>query len=136
MSDSAEDRFGRPLVAVTGVGLVTPLGFGVAESWAGLLAGRSGIRRITRFPTDHLKTTIAGTVDLPEDLAAGEPLPTSARAGRFAALAAEEALAASGAAVDGRFPGPLFLGMPPVEVSWPLRMELARRAGLALEPTL
>jgi 3-oxoacyl-[acyl-carrier-protein] synthase II len=128
VSVPTEDRFGRPLVAVTGVGLVTPLGLGVAESWAGLLAGRSGIRRITRFPTDHLKTTIAGGVDLPEDAAPGGPLPASARVERFATLAAEEALAASGARVDGRFPGPLFLGMPPVEVAWPLRMDAARRA--------
>ena len=88
MTDSTRGRFGRPLMAVTGVGLVTPLGFGVSESWAGLLAGRSGIRRVTRFPTEHLKTTIAGTVDLPED-AAGGPLPASARVERFAALAAE-----------------------------------------------
>ena len=35
------DHLGRPAVAVTGVGLVTPLGFGVAESWSGLVAGRS-----------------------------------------------------------------------------------------------
>ncbi|GAA0596999.1 beta-ketoacyl-ACP synthase [Craurococcus roseus] len=128
MSVSTEDHLGRPLVAVTGVGLVTPLGFGVSGSWAGLLAGRSGIRRITRFPTDHLKTTIAGGVDLPEDAEPGGPLPASVRVERFAALAAEEALAASGANVDGRFPGPLFLGMPPVEVAWPLRMDAARRA--------
>ena len=122
------DHAGRPVVAVTGVGLVTPLGSGVAESWGALLAGRSGIRRITRFPTDHLKTTIAGSVDLPED-AEGEPLPAAARVERFATLAAEEALASARAVVDGRFPGPLFLGMPPVEVSWSLRMDLARRAG-------
>ncbi len=124
------DHLGRPVVAVTGVGLVTPLGFGVAESWNGLLAGRSGIRRITRFPIDHLKTTIAGGVDLPED-AEGEPPPAAARVERFAAMAAEEALAGAGAVVDGRFPGPLFLGMPPVEVAWPLRMEAARRAAVA-----
>ncbi len=122
------DHLGRPVVAVTGIGLATPLGIGVAESWTGLLAGRSGIRRITRFPVDHLKTAIAGSVDLPED-ADGEPLPAAARVERFAALAAEEALANAGANVDGRFPGPLFLGMPPVEVPWSLRMDLARRAG-------
>jgi 3-oxoacyl-[acyl-carrier-protein] synthase II len=121
------DHLGRPVVAVTGVGLVTPLGFGVAESWGGLLAGRSGIRRITRFPVDHLKTTIAGSVDLPED-AEGEPLHAAARVERYAALAAEEALAAAGAAADARFPGPLFLGMPPVEVAWSIRMDLARQA--------
>ncbi|RYJ02736.1 MAG: beta-ketoacyl-ACP synthase, partial [Acetobacteraceae bacterium] len=32
------DHLGRPIVAVTGMGLVTPLGFGVAESWAGQVA--------------------------------------------------------------------------------------------------
>jgi 3-oxoacyl-[acyl-carrier-protein] synthase II len=121
------DHRNRPVVAVTGVGLVTPLGFGVPESWSGLLAGRSGIRRITRFPVDHLKTTMAGFVDLPED-AEGEPLHAAARVERCAALAAEEALADAGAGADGRFPGPLFLGMPPVEVAWSLRMDAARRA--------
>lgn len=121
------DHLGRPVVAVTGVGLVTPLGIGVAESWSGLLAGRSGIRRITRFPVVHLKTTIAGSVDLPED-AEGGPAPASVRVERFAGMAADEALAGAGAVVDGRFPGPLFLGMPPVEVFWSLRMDAARRA--------
>jgi 3-oxoacyl-[acyl-carrier-protein] synthase II len=129
-SDPTRDHLGRPLVAVTGAGLVTPLGIGVAESWAGLLAGRSGIRRITRFPTDHMKTTIAGSVDLPED-SQGELQPAAVRVERFAVLAAEEALAQSGAAVGGAFPGPLFLGMPPVEVAWSLRLDAARRAAAA-----
>jgi 3-oxoacyl-[acyl-carrier-protein] synthase II len=128
MTTPTRDHLGRPVVAVTGIGLVTPLGFGVAESWTGLLAGRSGIRRISRFPLEHLKTTIAGTVDLAED-AEGEPLHAAARVERYAALAVEEALADAGAIVDDRFPGPLFLGMPPVEVAWSMRMELARRAG-------
>jgi 3-oxoacyl-[acyl-carrier-protein] synthase II len=127
MTTPTRDHRNRPVVAVTGVGLVTPLGFGVAESWSGLLAGRSGIRRITRFPVDHLKTTIAGFVDLPED-AEGEPLHAAARVERYAALAAEEALADAGAGLDERFLGPLFLGMPPVEVAWSLRMDAARRA--------
>ncbi|MFC3027115.1 MULTISPECIES: beta-ketoacyl-ACP synthase [Roseomonadaceae] len=120
------DHAGRPIVAVTGIGLVTPLGFGVAQNWAALLAGTSGIRRITRFPTDHLRTTIAGTVDLPEE-AEGAPLTATPRVMRMAVMAAEEALAESGLGADGAFPGPLMLGMPPVEVEWPHRFELARR---------
>jgi 3-oxoacyl-[acyl-carrier-protein] synthase II len=122
---SKRDHLGRPLIAVTGIGLVTPLGIGVEESWAGLLAGRSGISRITRFPTEHLKTTIAGQVDLPEE-AGSRPLTSPGRVERMAALAAEEAIAGAGIGTKGAFPGPLFLGMPPVEVEWPQRLELAR----------
>ncbi|SHK43410.1 3-oxoacyl-[acyl-carrier-protein] synthase II [Roseomonas rosea] len=122
------DHLGRPLVAVTGIGAVTSLGFGVAESWSRLLAGQSGIRRITRFPTDHLKTTIAGCVDLPEDRA-GEPLTSPVRVERMAAVAIEEALAEAAIGSKGSFPGPLFLGMPPVEVEWPPRFDLTRQAG-------
>ncbi|MFN6954207.1 MAG: beta-ketoacyl-ACP synthase [Acetobacteraceae bacterium] len=115
----------RPRVAVTGIGIVSPLGFGVAANWAALTAGKSGIRRITRFPVDHLRTTIAGCVDLPED-ARGVPLSSSERVERMAVLAAEEALATSGLGTPGAFPGPLFLGMPPVETEWPQRLDLTR----------
>jgi 3-oxoacyl-[acyl-carrier-protein] synthase II len=128
------DHRGRPIVVVTGLGLVTPLGFGVAHNWAALLAGKSGIRRITRFPIDHLRTTIAGTVDLPEEEGGTAPLTSSERVLRMATLAAEEALAESGLGADGRFPGPLMLGMPPVEVEWPHRFELMARSGQAAPP--
>jgi 3-oxoacyl-[acyl-carrier-protein] synthase II len=118
------DHAGRKLVAVTGIGLVTPLGLGVADNWAALRAGRSGIRRITRFPLDHLRTTIAGTVELPgEDTGA---LTSAQRVTRYATLAAEEALATAGLP-QGAFPGPLMLGMPPVETEWPFRFALAAR---------
>lgn len=120
------DHRGRPIVAVTGIGLVTPLGFGVEANWAALLAGKSGIRRITRFPTDHLRTTIAGTVDLPEE-AGGEVLTSSDRVRLMAQRAAEEALAQSG--LPAPFPGPLMLGMPPVELEWPGRFRLAAETG-------
>ena len=53
----------RPVVVVTGYGIVTSLGAGAADNWAKLSAGQSGIREITRFATDGLKTRIAGTVD-------------------------------------------------------------------------
>ncbi len=121
------DHLGRPIVAVTGIGLVTPLGFGVADNWAALLAGRSGITRIARFPTDHLKTTIAGTVSLPGERA-DHPLSSPARVEGMAAIALEEALAQAALGSKGNFPGPLFLGMPPVETEWPMRLDLARRA--------
>ncbi len=128
MASDTRDHLGRPRVAVTGIGLATPLGLGVAASWAALLAGRSGIRRITRFPTDHMRTTIAGQVDLPEDATPGvAPLTAPGRVERMAALTAAEALAMAGLGDDGGFPGPLCLGMPPVEVEWQHRFDLARR---------
>jgi 3-oxoacyl-[acyl-carrier-protein] synthase II len=122
------DHAGRPVVAVTGIGLVTPLGVGVAENWAALCAGRSGITRISRFPVDHLRTTIAGTVTLPGvDLGA---LTSAGRVERYATIAAEEALAQAGLA-GGDFPGPLMLGMPPVETEWPYREALAAKVAPA-----
>ena len=60
---ATRDKFGRPIVVVTGMGVVTSLGAGKADNWTKLTAGESGIRTITRFPIDGLKTTMAGTVD-------------------------------------------------------------------------
>ena len=47
-------------VVVTGMGLVTPLGCGVQCCWDRLIAGESGIRKITSFDTSDLPSTIAG----------------------------------------------------------------------------
>ena len=52
----------RRRVAVTGLGAVSPLGCGVERNWQGLLAGRSGIGPITRFPCEDFPTRIAGQV--------------------------------------------------------------------------
>jgi len=60
---AARDKFGRPVVVVTGMGIVTSLGTGKSDNWAKLVAGESGIRTLTRFPIEGLKTTMAGTVD-------------------------------------------------------------------------
>lgn len=49
-------------VVVTGVGLVTPLGIGVRETWDALVAGKSGIGEITRFDTSQYQSKIAGEV--------------------------------------------------------------------------
>jgi 3-oxoacyl-[acyl-carrier-protein] synthase II len=48
---------------VTGLGLVTPLGTGVAKNWQALIAGRSGIKPIDRFPNvESYASRIAGLV--------------------------------------------------------------------------
>ncbi len=49
-------------VGVTGVGLVSPLGIGTAETWDGVRNGRSGIGPITAFDASQFTTRIAGEV--------------------------------------------------------------------------
>lgn len=49
-------------VVITGIGLITPLGIGVNETWSALCAGKSGISEITRFDTSKFDTKIAGEV--------------------------------------------------------------------------
>ena len=52
----------RRRVVVTGLGLVTPVGNTVAESWANLVAGRSGIANVTKFDASDLACRFAGEV--------------------------------------------------------------------------
>jgi 3-oxoacyl-[acyl-carrier-protein] synthase II len=49
-------------VAITGMGLVTPVGTGIDVAWKNIVDGVSGVGQITRFPTEGLKTTIAAEV--------------------------------------------------------------------------
>jgi len=49
-------------VVITGLGLVTPLGIGVDETWTSLCEGHSGISEITRFDATGFDTKIAGEV--------------------------------------------------------------------------
>ncbi|MGA9331852.1 MAG: beta-ketoacyl-ACP synthase [Bradyrhizobium sp.] len=119
------DKFGRPIVVVTGMGVVTSLGAGKADNWKKLTAGESGIRTITRFPTDGLKTTMAGTVDFVPI----EPFSSTELSERLANIATDEAVAQAAIGSKGDFPGPLFLAVAPVEVEWPQRLELGRATG-------
>jgi 3-oxoacyl-[acyl-carrier-protein] synthase II len=121
---AGKDKMGRPVVVVTGIGVVTSLGAGKSDNWAKLTGGESGIKTITRFPTDGLKTRIAGTIDYlpPQDTAA-------ALTESFANVAAEEAVSQSGLGAAGEFPGPLFLAVPPIEMEWPQRLEIGTKSG-------
>ncbi|MHC5307256.1 beta-ketoacyl-ACP synthase [Bartonella sp. LJL80] len=125
-----KDHLGRPIVAITGAGVVTSLGQGKAENWAKLTNGVSGIHTITRFPIDGLNTQIAGTVDFLEESKIG----ASALSEKLAVLAGEEAINQAG--LDcGNFNGPLFLAAPPVELDWRARFALDQEAASNLEPS-
>ncbi|TPK98147.1 beta-ketoacyl-ACP synthase [Mesorhizobium sp. B2-4-12] len=113
------DHMGRPIVAVTGIGVVTSLGVGKAHNWAALTSGKSGIHPITRFPIDHLNTRISGMVDfLPSSSKGASPLTYE-----LAETAAQEAVGEAGLN-SGDFGGPLFLASPPVELDWHERFSL------------
>ncbi len=49
-------------IAVTGLGMVTPLGLGVEKTWEGIVNGRNGIGPITRFDASDYSTQIAGEI--------------------------------------------------------------------------
>src|SRR6201989_309030 len=122
---ATRDKFGRPIVVVTGMGIVTSLGAGKADNWNKLVAGESGIRTLTRFPIDGLRTTMAGTVDF----VPVEPFSSTGLSERLADLAVEEAISQASIGSKGDFPGPLFLAVAPVEIEWPQRLELGRDTG-------
>jgi 3-oxoacyl-[acyl-carrier-protein] synthase II len=120
------DKAGRPVVAVTGIGIVTSLGLGKNDNWAKLSGGVSGIRRISRFPTEGLRTTIAGAVDeVYEDY-----MPPAELSERVAVLAGDEAVAEAGIGAKGHFPGPLLLALAPIEFEWTYRIAMAETAKL------
>lgn len=50
-------------VVVTGMGTVSPLGLNLGDTWSALLAGKSGVGRITRFDTSQYDTKIAAEVN-------------------------------------------------------------------------
>jgi len=115
----------KPVVVVTGMGVLTSLGAGKQDNWDKLTKGQSGIHAISRFATDGLKTRVAGTVDF-------IPIETensAALSERLGLTAAQEAIAEANIGTKGDFPGPLFVAVPPVEVEWPQRMALAAASG-------
>ena len=62
MENQLLDSKGRPRIVVTGIGVMSPLGHTVEESWDSLLNGRSGIGPITQFDASGLPCRIAGEV--------------------------------------------------------------------------
>ena len=93
-------------VVVTGIGLVTPLGNSVEDTWAGLLAGRSGAARITKFDPSRLQVQFACEVKGFDPLLYVDK-KESRRYDLFVQLAlaaAQQAVAQAG--LEGKFPAP------------------------------
>jgi 3-oxoacyl-[acyl-carrier-protein] synthase II len=55
-------KLSRRRVVVTGLGLISPVGNSVQEAWENILAGNSGVARVTRFDPSRLSSQIAGEV--------------------------------------------------------------------------
>lgn len=85
-------------VAVTGVGLLTPLAIGTEASWDGIRAGKSGISRITAFDSSAFSCQIAGEVKGfdPSNYIERKEIKKMGRFIQFAIAASECALSASG----------------------------------------
>jgi 3-oxoacyl-[acyl-carrier-protein] synthase II len=89
-------------VIISGVGLVTPIGIGVNESWQDLCAGKSGVAAITRFDTSDLQTKIAAEVKdfRPEDFLSKKEAKRTERFIAFAIAATRMAMEDSGLVID------------------------------------
>ncbi len=85
-------------VVITGLSMITPLGIGVKVSWESLIAGRSGIKRITQFDSSNFPTKIAGEVQdfNPEDYIEYKEIKKMDRFIHFAIAATKMAIDDSG----------------------------------------
>jgi len=89
-------------VVITGLGLVTPLGIGVEETWTALCGGKSGIGEITRFDASGFDTKIAGEVKdfHPEDFLPKKEAKRTQSFIAYAVAASRMALEDSGLKID------------------------------------
>jgi 3-oxoacyl-[acyl-carrier-protein] synthase II len=89
-------------VVITGLGLVTPLGIGVEETWTALCEGKSGIGEITRFDASGFDTQIAGEVKdfHPEDFLPKKEAKRIQSFIAYAVAASRMALEDSGLIID------------------------------------
>ena len=89
-------------VVITGLGLITPLGIGVEETWTALCEGKSGIGEITRFDASGFDTKIAGEVKdfHPEDFLPKKEAKRIQSFIAYAVAASRMALEDSGLKID------------------------------------
>jgi 3-oxoacyl-[acyl-carrier-protein] synthase II len=84
-------------VAVTGMGVVTPVGVGCDAMWSSLAAGRSGIRAIDTFDTSEYPVRFAGLIELDlSGVLSSKEARRMSRFQHFAMVAADEAMRQAG----------------------------------------
>ena len=90
---------------MTGIGLVTPLGTGVDKNWDALMAGRSGIRKISRFNAEAFASRIAGEVPdfKADDYIEPKEIKKMDLFIQYAISAASMAMQDSGLKIEGEF---------------------------------
>jgi 3-oxoacyl-[acyl-carrier-protein] synthase II len=93
---------GRRRVAVTGIGLVTPLGVGTGETWQGLLEARSAVGPIDGYDASSLRTQLGAEIhDLdPKQFVSRRLLRTMTRYDMLASVAAAIAMQDSGVELE------------------------------------
>jgi beta-ketoacyl-acyl-carrier-protein synthase II len=93
----------RPRTVITGLGAISPLGLTAPEFWSGLLAGRSGIARVTQFDASGLPCQIAGEIKdfNPKQYMDFKEARRISRCSQLAIATAREALTDAGFALSG-----------------------------------
>ncbi|MBI5947848.1 MAG: beta-ketoacyl-ACP synthase II [Chloroflexi bacterium] len=89
-------------VVVTGIGMITPVGHNACDSWEALVAGRSGVTRVSLFDPEGHESQVAGEVkDFdPAKYMDRKEARRADRTTQFTFVAANEALAQSGYVID------------------------------------
>ncbi len=85
-------------VVVTGMGSVTPIGIGVESFWNGLIAGKNGVSRVTRFDPTGFRSQMAAEVKdfVPEDWIEKKSVDRMDRFTQFAIAASSQAMKDAG----------------------------------------
>ncbi len=101
----------QPRVVITGLGALSPLALNVPDLWAKLVAGKSGVARITQFDASQLPCQIAGEVKGfdPKEYMDAKDARRMSRASQLALAATREAL--SDAGLTGGFSDPERVGV-------------------------
>ena len=124
MSRISKDHLGRPIVVVTGIGVITSLGQGKEDNWRNLTAGASGITEDIAIPHGRTQDPDCRHYQMGGRGSYCAPVHTLT----LARKSAREAISQSGIGSKGAFPGPMFIAVSPAETNWEQRMEIYRSA--------